>query len=67
MQTIKLKILGILGEKLNGKKTAGKMFAKICVYLATSSSWKFLEMLFHLLREVAENSKLTFWLNEERP
>ena len=67
MQTIKLKILEILGEKLNGKKTAGKVFAKIWVYLATSSSWKFLEMLFHSLLEVVENSKPTFWLNEERP
>ena len=67
MQTIELKILEILGEKLNGKKTAGKVFAKIWVCLATSSSWKFLEMLFQSLLEVVENSKPTFWLNEERP
>ena len=68
MQTIELKILEILGEKLNGKKTAGKMFGKIWVYLVTlSSSWKFLEMLFHSSLEVVENANRTFWLNEECP
>ena len=43
MRTIQPKILEIPGAKLNGKKTSGKKFSKIWVYLAWLSS--FLEIL----------------------
>ena len=57
IRTFQPKILEILGEKFNWKKTSGKIFVKIWVYLARLSSfWKFLKMLFHLLLEVDEKS-----------
>ena len=56
MRTIQPKILEIPGAKLNGKKTSGKKFPKICIYLARLSGciWKSWKMLFHSLLEVAE-------------
>ena len=39
--------------------------SEIWVYLA--KIWKLWKMLFHLLLEVAENSKRTFRLNGKRP
>ena len=43
MRTLQPKILEILGAKLNEKKTSGKTFSKIWVYLVRFSS--FLEIL----------------------
>ena len=69
MRTFQPKILEIPDEaKLNGKKTSGKKFPKIWLYLARLSSfWKFWKMLLHSLLEVAENSNWTSWLNGKRP
>ena len=39
MRTIQLKILEILGAKLNGKKIPGKKVSKIWVYLVRLSSF----------------------------
>ena len=58
MRPIQLKIPG---EKLIGKKTCGKIFRKIWVFVAGSSSvLEYFQMLFHSLLEVAENSHWTF-------
>ena len=65
--------LEIPGAKLNEKKkkTAGKKFPKIWVYLARSSSfskfWKLLCYSPDSLLEVVKNSHQTFWLSGKRP
>jgi len=68
MRTIQPQNLEILWAKLNGKKTSGEKNSKIWVYLARLSSFsEILELLFHSLLEVADNSNRTFWLNGKRP
>ena len=68
MWTFQPKIPEILREKFNWKKTSGKIFLQIWVYLPRLSSfWKFWKMLFHSLMKVDEKSDWTFWLNGKHP
>ena len=50
---------------MNGNQTSGEKNSKIwvCHVCLDTLYWKFCKMLFHLLLEVEENSKLTVWLN----
>ena len=57
MRTIQPKILKIPGAKLSGKKTSGKKFAKIWVYLTT----------FPLFGSFGNAVSFTFSLNGKRP
>ena len=45
----------------------GKRLEKIFDNYGIPLFWKFWNMLFHSLLEVAEYSKWMFWLNEKRP